>query len=323
MNKNIWIYCELDQGLPVKASLELLAKAGQLAAKTSGQTVAVLMGNYQQASLQILASHGADTIITVAAALNYQPRPFATALAALAEKHRPAALLLPATSQGRDLAPRVQAKLDTGLTADCLDLDMDENGLLLQTKPSYGDNIMCVITCPATRPQMATVRPGVFNPVAADETRQAQVIDEPMDIAADPDYRLLQEQPLPLSSDDISKAEVIIALGLGANSEKVVNLARQCAQKLNGVIAITRPLSDSGRFAPELVIGQSGSMVKPRFILNLGISGAIQYVLGMDKAELIVAVNIDPQAPIFAIAHYAVVDDAESFLNALLTRLDN
>ncbi|MDR1921673.1 MAG: electron transfer flavoprotein subunit alpha/FixB family protein [Candidatus Adiutrix sp.] len=320
-HKNIWVYCELHDGEPAPVVFELLGQARRLAAVTGELAVAVLPGGSEECA-RILLRRGADLVIWADSKGlgEYKPVPFASMLKDLALRHRPSIFLFGATAQGRDLAPRLQAKLWTGLTSDCLALRIDQNGLLAQTKPSYGDDVMCDIVCPRGRPQMATVRPGVFQPLE-EAWRGTDVIREMIEITEDDDYRVIGRKPLTASDKDIAAADFIVALGRGAASEQAVCLAKKLAELVRGVVAVTRPLTEDGRFSQDQLIGQSGKTVKPKCILNFGISGSVQYTAGMSGSRLIISVNKDPDAPVFAISDFGAVSDAEEMLSNLLTAL--
>jgi len=282
--------------------------------------VAVLLGHQTGDIAAELLAYGADQVIRADSAnlADYKPVPYAEALRALVEKHKPSILLFGATAQGRDLAPRLQAKLLTGLTADCLDLGIDEKGLLVQIKPSYGDNIMCTITCPDTKPQMATVRPKVFSPLERNAQAKGGIIDEAIPVANDDTYEIVGRAPIASAVEDITEADVLIALGRGANSDGAVAAAQDLAKLLKGAVAVTRPLTEDGKFTHDSLIGQSGLTVKPKCIINFGISGAIQYTVGMQNAAFIIAINKDEDAPIYGISHVGVIGDAEETLKAIV-----
>jgi len=317
--QNIWVYAETADNGPAPVVYELLAKGRELADKTGEKLAAVLLGHKTGDSAQELLAYGADQVIRLESEnlADYKPVPYAAAMKELVDKHKPSMLLFGATAEGRDLAPRLQAKLLTGLTADCLDLSVDEAGLLVQIKPSYGDNIMCTITCPSARPQMATVRPKVFSPLEKAEAK-GEVIDEKIEVKADERYEVLGRQPLPSAGPDIGAADILVALGRGAAGEGAVKAAQELAELLRGAVAVTRPLTDDGQFSHDLLIGQSGLTVKPKCILNFGISGAIQYVVGMQNSGLIISVNKMEDAPIFGVSHYGVVSDAEETIKAIV-----
>ncbi|WP_125580953.1 electron transfer flavoprotein subunit alpha/FixB family protein [Levilactobacillus cerevisiae] len=239
----------------------------------------------------------------------------ADALQQLVEKYQPNSLLFGATITGRSIAPRLQAKLQTGLTADCLDLRFDDD-TLVATKPSYGDNIMCEIICPDHRPQMATVRPNTFvaTPAAGDATVTTDTVTfHPVD-------RLQVKAAVPVvnTATTVGDASRVVALGRGAASAATIANATKLAEKLGGRIGVSRPLTDQDRFTHDDQIGQSGNTIHPELIINFGISGAVQYLVGMQDSQTIVAVNSDERAPIFEVADYGYVGDAQAFMTALL-----
>lgn len=321
--KDIWVYAELADGRPASVVLELLGKTDELK-KKSGQTVAAVLAGCETGEVAAeLLAHGADTVIRLDAPVfrQYKPRVYAEALRELVQKRKPSILLFGATAQGRDLAPRLQAKLLTGLTADCLDLDVDDSGRLIQTKPSYGGNVLCTIHCPQARPQMATVRPKVFTPLEKREHAQGVILDETVTVSDDAGYEVLGMSPVAACGDDIAAADIVIALGRGAGSDAAVSAARQLAEELHAAIAVTRPLTEDGRFGADCQIGQSGRTVKPGCILNFGISGAIQYTVGMRNAGVIVSVDINGEAPIFSTSQAGWVGDARELMLALIQKL--
>jgi electron transfer flavoprotein alpha subunit len=322
-NDNIWVFAEQSGGRLAGVTLELLAKARELERKTGGSVAAVLLGDDLGEIASELLAYGADAVIEAASPnlRDYKPVPYARALQSLVEKHSPSILLFGATTLGRDLAPRLQAKLLTGLTADCLDLDMDENGLLVQTKPSYGDNVMCQIVCPDTRPQMATVRPKVFSPMERIENPSGQVIREEINVPDDEHYQVIGRSAANICETSVADADRLVCLGRGACGEGAVEAARALAGELCAAIGVTRPLTDSGQFTHDDQIGQSGTTVKPKLIINFGISGAVQYTVGMQNSELIVSVNKNEDAPIFGVSHYGYAGDAAEFMTAFLEAL--
>ena len=322
-SKNIWVYAECAGDGPASVVLELLAKAQELKAKTGDAVVAVLLGSQTGKAADDLLAFGADQVIRVESKdlAPYKPLPYAEVLCELVRKYKPSIFLFGATSQGRDLAPRLQGKLLTGLTSDCLGLDIDDKGILVQTKPSYGDNIMCTILCPDARPQMATVRPKVFSPLARKPDAKGEIVDEKLAVKADDTYEVVASAPLAASTIDITASDFIISLGRGAKTEAAITAARQIADLLHGAVAVTRPLTDDGTFSHDSLIGQSGFTVKPKCIVNFGISGAVQYTVGMQESGLIVAVNKNKDAPIFGLSHIGVVGDAEEVLKAIVEEL--
>lgn len=243
----------------------------------------------------------------------------ADALQQLVEKYQPNSILFGATITGRSIAPRLQAKLQTGLTADCLDLRFDDE-TLVATKPSYGDNIMCEIICPDHRPQMATVRPNTF--VAKPATGAAQVTEDTVTFHPVARLQVKAATPVVNTATTVGDANRVVALGRGAASATTIDSATKLAEKLGGRIGVSRPLTDQDRFTHDDQIGQSGNTIHPELIVNFGISGAVQYLVGMQDSQTIVAVNSDQSAPIFDVADYGYVGDAQAFMTALLAQFN-
>lgn len=243
----------------------------------------------------------------------------ADALKQLVDQYQPNSILFGATITGRSIAPRLQAKLQTGLTADCLDLRFDEE-TLVATKPSYGDNIMCEIICPDHRPQMATVRPNTF--VAQPAEGAAMLVADTVTFHPVDRLQVTAATPVVNTATTVGDASRVVALGRGAASAATIDTATKLAEKLGGRIGVSRPLTDQDRFTHDDQIGQSGNTIHPELILNFGISGAVQYLVGMQDAQTIVAVNADESAPIFEVADYGYVGDAQAFMTALLAQFN-
>lgn len=314
----LWVIAErrLDHIEPT--TQQLITKAKHLAGDQF-HTVAILFEATTDHLENELTAYGPDEIRVV----RDDRFPTATdaehadALEQLVKKYQPNSILFGATITGRSIAPRLQAKLQTGLTADCLDLRFDDE-TLVATKPSYGDNIMCEIICPDHQPQMATVRPNTFVAEAADgaaEVTTDTVTFHPVD-------RLQVKAAVPVvnTATTVGDASRVVALGRGAASEATIDTATQLAEKLGGRIGVSRPLTDQERFTHDDQIGQSGNTIHPELILNFGISGAVQYLVGMQDSQTIVAVNSDKDAPIFDVADYGYVEDAPAFMSALLAQ---
>ena len=311
----LWVYAELHHGAVHPVTLELLGKASGLAAQCGGRVTAVALA--ADCDTQALVAAGADTVLLGEGLPDPAEEGLqAEALAELCRRHRPDMLLLGATGSGRSLAPRTAALLRTGLTADCTHLALDENGLLLQTRPAFGGNLMATILCPERRPQMATVRPKVFPLPAYDASRSGEVCREALPTLHS-SVRLLEELTSP-GGDARLDADILVAVGNGIGSDENLEMARELARRLNAGLAATRPLVDAGRMPYPHQVGQTGKTVAPKMYLALGISGAIQHLAGV-QAERLIAVNADPDAPIFAQADEAVVADCGAFLRALLT----
>lgn len=310
----LWIVAEFEGTRVAPVTLQLLTKARAIA---NGRTVAaVLMETPDQAGETTLAEYGPDEIIVLkdAGFKNASDRTLATQLTALIKAHEPNTVLFGATPEGRSLAPRVQDRLETGLTADCLDFYYEQD-TLVAVKPSYGDNVMCEIICPDRRPQMASVRPNTF--AAQTSTGAARLEPVTVAVAADPDCTVQQSALKIAATTSLSGARKIIALGRGANKDTVIAGAQQIAEKLGASIGVSRPLTDRPDFTAEQQIGQSGVTVSPDLIIDLGISGAVQYQVGMSGSKLVVSVNRDAKAPIMAQSDYTWTGDAAAFVAAL------
>lgn len=295
-------------------TLQLITKARAIA----NQPVAVVLLESLKEHLEdSIAEYGPDEIIVVRDAVfeNAADSVFATGLFELIDQYIPNTVLFGATPLGRSVAPRLQAKLQTGLTADCLDLYYEQD-LLVQVKPSYGDNVMCEITCPDHRPQMASVRPNTFAAVKV-EGATPTIETVTLDISAAKDITITATTPKVSAANSIATASKIVALGRGANDDELVAEARLIATRLGAAVGVSRPLTDRPDFTVEQQIGQSGTTVNPDFILNVGISGSVQYQIGMSNSHLIVSVNRDNQAPIMAQSDYTFTGDAKQFMQAL------
>jgi electron transfer flavoprotein alpha subunit len=323
--KGIWIYAEQKEGGLMETPLELLAKAVELKKISGEEVTALLLGDKVKSLEDILISYGADRVITVEHPVlkTYKTIPYTDAAVKVIEKYKPSVFLLGATAIGRDLAPRIMARLGTGLTADCLDLNMEEDGTLIQTKPSYGGNIMCTITIPMHRPQMSTIRPGVFIPRIKDPKRNGHIIHEMIEVEDDNRTEVISIIPKGLSGKSIHKAEVIVAGGRGIKGREELELLKELADLIGGKVGVSRPLVDEGWMTHEEQIGQSGNTVTPKFILNVGISGAVQYIVGMQNAECIVTINKNPAADIFDVSGYGVAADYTEILPAIITEIKN
>ncbi len=321
--RGIWVFAEMTDGVPEHVGFELTAKAAELALKRSECPVTVLlMGKNAHAHTKSFIEAGADHVICSDASIFHEKLelPYADTLCRLIEERRPEALLFGATPFGRSLAPRAAARMGCGLTADCTVLDIDPtNGLLLQTRPAFGDNLMATITCPARRPQMATVRPGVFTaplqPVHTEGTIESLAFVPEQGAVS------LIEKQLVEAKESIRDARIILSAGRGIGSQKNLKLLKQLADKLGAAYGVSRPLVDLGWADYSHQIGQTGVSVAPDLLICFGISGAIQHLAGIGGAKTIIAVNTDPESPIFSAAHYKIIDDAASVIKAMLAQL--
>ena len=319
----VWLFAEQNQGRALPVAFELTAKGRQLADELSTSLTVLLAGGPGIAGeAQALIAAGADRVLVgedPKLAVNLEEN-YAAWLDQVVTEGKPEILLFGATGFGRSLAPKLAARWQTGLTADCTVLEIDkQSGLLYQTRPAFGGNLMATIYTPSHRPQMATVRPGVMPYPVLDETRRGEILACPFPQDFSPLVRLLQERQI--QAETIADAELIVAVGRGIGNAKNVALARQLAEKLGAALGCTRPLVDTGWCEYKHQVGQTGCAVAPRIYLALGISGAIQHLAGIAGAQTIIAVNSDPEAPIFAQAQYKIVGDCLDVLKALLAQV--
>ena len=327
IDKSLWkgvcIYADCAEGQLHRVTLELCGKAKELAAVTGHPVYALLIGHNVADAAKKLLHYGVDKVFTYdhAEFADFRIEPYTAAFCDFIEKEKPSSILVGATNLGRQLAPRVAARCRTGLTADCTVLEMKENTDLVQIRPAFGGNIMAQIVTPNTRPQFCTVRYKVFaEPKPADVPSGEVVSMEVTQAMKESSIEVLKTVNKP-KDIDISEAEVIVAVGRGASSENARELAKELADLLGGMVACTRPLVESNIFDAKHQIGLSGRTVKPKLIFTLGISGAVQFAAGMKSSDCIVAINTDPNAPIFDVAHYCVVGDVDEILPKLISQI--
>lgn len=321
--KGIWVFAEQQNGKLNGTVLELLAKSQELKEHTGEEISAVLLGKNVSHLTDTLFAYGADKVILVEndALENYSARPYEAALTQVAEKYKPSIILYGATSLGRDLAPRLMVSLNTGLTADAIDLGFDKDEVFYQTTPAYGGSILAHIVILEARPQMATVRPMMFEPIEPRVGAKGEVITETVTVEADPDYEVLETAPKQDTGDSIEGAQVVVAGGRGIKEEADVAVLKELAELLGGKLAASRPLVDNGWLPHEKQIGQSGAAIKPKYIFNIAISGSVQYQVGMQNAGCIISINHTKGAPIFDISHYGAVADYRSVVPALVEEI--
>ena len=317
MAKNIWVFCEQRDGELQSVALELLGVARELAEKTGEKVGAILLGHNVKAKAKDLIAYGADEVHLVddAKLASFVTEPYAQAVTQIAKEYSPSVILFGATSIGRDLAPRLSARLKTGLTADCTKLEMDEEGNLFMTRPAFGGNLFATIICPDHRPQMSTVRPGVMKKLERDDSRVGEIVEE--SIAWDESkfaVTVIEEVRECVSCAQIESAKILVSCGRGV---KDVAPARELATKVGGSVASSRALVDIGVMDHACQVGQTGKTVRPQAYLAFGISGAIQHLAGMEESEFIVAVNTDKNAPIFKVANLGIVADAAAVMKQL------
>ena len=324
--KDIWVFAEQEDGVLSGTTFELLAKAHDLKAKLGGTdaVVAVLLGSGVAGLAPTLFAYGAEKVIVAEndALAQYSARPYEKALVQLCEKRKPSIFLFAASIQGRDVAPRVMCSLRTGLTADAIDLDVDEEGTFVQTTPNFGGNILSHIAIPEKRPQMVTVHPRVFEPFEPKEDATGELITETVDVEPDADYVVVESTKKVYDGKPIDECEVLVAGGRGIKSEEDLEQLRRLAGLLGGELACSRPLCDNGWMPHEEQIGQSGTTVKPKFILNVAISGSVQYLAGMQNAGCIMSINHTASAPIYDVSHYGAVVDYRKLIPAVIDEIE-
>ena len=327
VDKSLWrgicVYVDHDGESIHRVTYELIGKAKELAAVTHHPVYALLLGKGIEAAAHKLLHYGVDKIFVYDddALENFRIEPYTAAFCDFIEKIKPSSILVGATNLGRQLAPRVAARCRAGLTADCTVLEMKENTDLVQIRPAFGGNIMAQIVSPNSRPQFCTVRYKVFAEPKPNENESGEIVR--MQIAPDALASVIEvlsktEKPKDV---DISEADIIVAVGRGAKSEANRAMAKELADALGGVVACTRPLVEENIFDAKHQIGLSGRTVKPKLIICLGISGAVQFAAGMKSSDCIVAINTDKNAPIFDVAHYGIVGDLNEIVPLLLEKI--
>jgi electron transfer flavoprotein alpha subunit len=332
-DRDVWVFIEQTDGQIAGVSLELLSEAQELADILGSRVYGVLCGHRVETLAQVAIHHGADVVLWAdhPELENYRTLPYAKVVAGLIEEREPYIFLYGATPVGRDLAPRVASAVRAGLTADCTDLQIGDyvsrkdkqtyEGLLYQIRPAFGGNLIATIVNPTMHPQMATVREGVMRRQDADSTRQGVV--ERITPAFDQTDLALQvlSRETRESTVDLKGAPVVVAGGAGIGSEENFRLIHDLANLLGGEVGASRAAVDAGYVSQEHQVGQTGTTVRPRLYIAAGISGAVQHRAGMDEASKIIAINIDPNAPIFQIAHYRIVGDVATVIPQMILAL--
>ena len=325
MNKDIYVVVEQVDGVVQKVGIELIGIASKLAADLGQEVVAVLLGKEVRGVADNLIHHGANKVICVEDPIleHYATEPYTKALNAVVEAKKPEIVLYGATSIGRDLAPRVSARVHTGLTADCTKLEIDpETKLLLMTRPAFGGNIMATIVCKEFRPQMATVRPGVMQALPTDTSRTGEVEVFQVDFTdADMNIKIREVIKEKHAKVDITEAKVLVSGGRGIGSPEYFDVLKELADELDGLVTSSRANVDAGWIGRERQVGQTGKTVRPDLYMACGISGAIQHLAGMEDSEFIVAINKDAQAPIFDVADLGVVGDLHKIMPILIDKV--
>jgi len=320
----VWVFAEQRDGILKTVSYELISEGRKLADKLGTEVCAIYLGHNAEGAEQLIA-YGANKVYLVddPALSDHQEDYYTAAIVGLVNQYKPEILLAGATAMGRSFIPRVAAILYTGLTADCTGLDIDpESKLLLQTRPTFGGNVMATITCQARRPQMATVRPHVFKKGAPDDQRNGEIIKVDFDKAAVTSRTKLLSFVEDLSEKvKLDDAEIIVCGGRGLGKPENFYIIKELADALGAALASSRPPVDDGWIPYSHQVGQTGKTVCPKLYIACGISGAVQHLAGMQTSDIIVAINEDPNAPIFDVATYGIVGDLFEVVPMLTDRL--
>ena len=318
--EGIMVFAEQRDGNIHPISFELLGKAREIADKKGCEVSSVLLGYQMREKAKELIYYGADKVflydhpsLKEFDVINYKQN-----IVNLIREEKPEIVLIGATPLGRSLAPRIAAALKTGLTADCIDLQLDENGELIQVRPAFTGNIIAHIKT-RTRPVMTTVRYKVFKAGERDTNRKGEVVEKEVKIIEDVGVRILRKEPVEIVN--ISDAEIIVSGGRGFKKPEDLKILEELAGLLGGVVGASRPLVDEGWISKDHQVGFSGNIVRPKLYLACGISGSPQHLAGMRDSEVIVAINIDPSAPIFNVADYGIVGDLYEIIPKLIEKL--
>ncbi len=334
--KGVFVFAQQVDNELSGIAFELIGKGKDLAADLGTEVTAVLIGSDVKGLADELAAYGADKVIVVddPELKDYRTEPYTHALASVIEKYKPEIVLVGATAIGRDLGPKVSARVQTGLTADCTVLEIGDfpinpipgqeqkHNQLLMTRPAFGGNTIATIACPNTRPQMATVRPGVMQ--KREKVEGAKAVVEEFNPGFTPDNKyveILKVVKAVSDVEDIMDAKILVSGGRGVGNAENFKLLEDLAEVLGGTVSCSRAVVDSGWKPRDLQVGQTGKTVRPNVYFAIGISGAIQHVAGMEESDIIIAINKDETAPIFDVADYGIVGDLNKILPQLTASL--
>lgn len=325
-NKDLWVLMETKEDGSVRSSsLELMNPGIEIARKKNGRMIAIVLSADVDKAVKQIERYGADEIIVVQGEVykEYTTEIYAETLCHLIEKYKPMGLLIAATNNGRDIAPRIACRLKTGLTADCTSVDIDEEtGCLLWTRPTLGGNLMASILCQNHWPQMGTIRPGTYKMkecLKKDTKIKKENVILKQDINKIKVYETLYEDKIEV---DFENAEIIVAGGKGMGSSEGFQMLNELADALGGMVGATRGAVEQGWISHAHQIGQTGRMVSPKLYIACGISGAVQHIVGMSSANIIIAINQDSSAPIFQVADYGIVGDVQKIIPELIKKVE-
>lgn len=328
IENGVWVFIENDLGTIADVSFELLWKGRHLADQLGSELACFIIGHKISDAAPELIAYGADKVYIAddPKLAYYLTLPYARIAVDLIKEYRPSIMLIGATNNGRDLAPRIASHMRTGLTADCTDLQIGEykfgkkiwKEILLQIRPAFGGNVIATIVTPETRPQMATVREGVFKRPVADSSRKGQVIQVNPAITDQDLIIKIVERIKATKKVDLKSAKIIVSGGMGVGSKENFEIIHELAGVLGGQVGASRAAVDAGFIGREHQVGQTGTTVRPNLYIACGISGAIQHRAGIQESSRIVALNNDPQAPIFSIAQYGIIGDLHEIIPKMI-----
>jgi electron transfer flavoprotein alpha subunit len=326
-HNGVWVFAEQQDGKLARITLEILGEGRVLADKLGEKVTAVLLGGSVKDLAPELIACGADHVIVVEhpELAEYRTELYTKIICDEAAKANPEILIIGASPIGRDLTPRVSFRLNTGCTADCTELDIDlEKRILVSTRPAFGGNVMATIICPEHRPQMSTVRPGVFEVPEKDASRTGDVTV--VDVVIDPkdiQVKVIESAKGQKHGSDIENAEKIVSVGMGASDESSFSNIQKIAKLIGAEVGGTRPCVEKVLIHHGVQIGQTGKNVRPELYMACGISGAVQHTTGISNAKYVVAINKDPEAEIFKFANVGIAGDAKAILKAIVTELES
>lgn len=318
--KGVWIFAEQKDGKVANVAFELLGEGTKLAAKLNTKVSAVLLGEGMDNSSKELIARGADIVYVVdnPKLHHYNDESYSEIFVQLVREYKPEIILMGATTYGRSLGPKVSSILNTGLTADCTSLEIDtEKRMLLQTRPAFGGNLMATIICPNNRPQMSTVRPKVMKALEPDYTRHGEIIVPSVNIPGDTVTKVLEVINSLVEKVNLTEADIIVSAGRGIGDPKNLKYVEELASVLGAAVGASRAVVDAGWIDYSHQVGQTGKTVGPKIYFACGISGAVQHLAGMSSSDTIIAINKNPDAPIFKIANIGLVGDLFEILPAL------
>ncbi|MDR2363912.1 MAG: electron transfer flavoprotein subunit alpha/FixB family protein [Spirochaetaceae bacterium] len=328
VENSVMVYIQQDGGKIAEVSLELVSKARELADELGVPVSAALFGEKAAGEVPRIAALGADVVCIVEdpRLRFYTPIPYSKLMIRVIKDYKPQIVLYGATTGGRDLAPRVASGLRVGLTADCTDLKIGDHtqkereyrNILYQIRPAFGGNIIATIVCPEHKPQMATVREGVMRMNAPDTTRKAEILRLPSSLGEGDFPTEILERVLEEKTVNLKGANIVVSGGMGVGTRENFSLIRSLAEVLGGEVGASRAAVDAGLVGKEHQVGQTGATVRPKLYIACGISGAIQHRAGMDGSARIIAINTDPEAPIFSIAQYGILGDLSEVIPRMI-----